>query len=217
MVSRMGGLAEEQLVHAMLALKELDMPLAQRVRSTDSTLDAMEHQAEKAAMVLFARRAPVADDLREVVAALKMTTLIERMGDYAKNIAKRASAIQQEAPVDMPTILEPMTDEARSMVQSVMDAYVHRDISLAVKVWERDENLDNLHNSASRSIIESMMDQPQHIAALTHYLMIAKNLERVGDQATNVAEQVHYAITGRSLETNRPKNDITSDDGIVGQ
>lgn len=211
-VSRMGGLAEEQLVNAMKALRELDTDLAENVRASDKRLDAMEIQAEQAAMVLFARRAPVADDLREVVASLKMTTLIERMGDYAKNIARRAVSIKADAPIDMPPILNSMLTEAQHMVRAVMDAYAHHDVSLANRVWEHDETLDNLHNAASVAIIEEMIDQPKNITSLTHMLMIAKNLERVGDQATNVAEQVHYAITGTLIEVNRPKNDLTSDE-----
>lgn len=210
-VARMGGLAEEQLVTALKALREMDQAAADEVKASDKVLDNLEHEAERAAMVLFARRAPVADDLREVVAVLKMTTLIERMGDYAKNIARRAMTIAKEDPIDIPTLIEPMVDEARYMIQGSIDAFVKRDASLAVKVWEHDETLDNLHNSANRDILTDMMESPKHLGSLTHMLMIAKNLERVGDQATNIAEQVYYALTGTALEASRPKNDLTSE------
>jgi len=209
-VSRMGGMAEDQLVAAMEALRETNVDKAQKVRAADQTLDQMELQAERAAITLFALRAPVADDLRVVVAALKMTSLIERMGDYAKNIAKRTLAIAESDPVAMPATLDRMAAEARVMIREVMDSYVHNDANAAMDVWERDENLDNMHNAAYRQILARMMEAPDQINALTHYLMIAKNLERIGDQATNVAEQVYYAITGTLLEDARPKNDETS-------
>ena len=211
-VSRMGGLAEEQLVAAMKALKECDADAAWIVRSADKALDALEIEAERTAIGVFARRAPVADDLREVVAALKMTGIIERMGDYAKNIAKRTLAVTEASPlVVMPQLLEQMAGEARRMIQDVMDSYVHRDAEAAMEVWERDEALDNLHNAAYRQILARMMETPAHIGSLTHFLMIAKNLERIGDQATNVAEQVYYTITGIMLEdARRPKHDFTS-------
>ncbi|NVJ98131.1 MAG: phosphate signaling complex protein PhoU [Alphaproteobacteria bacterium] len=210
-VSRMGGLAEDQLVAAMQALAEFDTEKAEIVRNADKQLDALEIEAEKAAIVVFARRAPVADDLREVVSSLKMTGLIERMGDYAKNIAKRTLAVSEMGPVAVPQVLDQMAKDARKMIQDVMDAYVHRNPDLAMAVWERDEALDNLHNSAYRTILARMMETPDKIGVLTHFLMIAKNLERIGDQATNVAEQVYYTITGVMLEeARRPKHDLTS-------
>lgn len=214
-VSRMGGLAEDQLIDAMNALNEFDHSLAEKVRDADKQLDRLEIEAEKAAIVVFARRAPVADDLREVVSSLKMTGLIERMGDYAKNIAKRAMAVSEMGPVAIPQVLDQMTRDARRMIQDVMDAYVHRDADLAMEVWERDEVLDNLHNSAYRHILARMMETPEKIGVLTHFMMIAKNLERIGDQATNVAEQVYYTINGVMLEeARRPKHDLTSSDVV---
>ena len=214
-VARMGGLAESQLTGAVRALKELDCDAAKSIIKSDETLDQLERQAERASMVLFARRAPVADDLREVVSVLKMTTLVERMGDYAKNIARRALAIAAEDPIDLPDLIEPMADEAAHMIQGAMDSYVRRDQSLAVKVWEHDETLDNLHNSANRDILTDMIERPEHIGSLTHMLMIAKNLERVGDQATNVSEQVYYALTGATLDSCRPKNDVTAEENFA--
>lgn len=214
-VSRMGGLAEDQLVGAMTALKETDADQAKIIRAGDKTLDDLELEAERTAIELFARRAPVADDLREVVSALKMTGLIERMGDYAKNIAKRTIAISEAAPIAMPASLGQMASEARGMIREVMDAYVHHDSEAAMAVWERDETLDNMYNSAYRQILGRMMETPDQINVLTHFLMIAKNIERIGDQATNVAEQVYYAITGIQLEDARPKSDTTSTELLI--
>lgn len=217
-VSRMGGLAEDQLVGAMEALNEFDTEKASLVRASDKQLDKLEIDAEKAAIVVFARRAPVADDLREVVSSLKMTGLIERMGDYAKNIAKRTLAVSEMGPVALPPILDQMARDARKMIQDVMDAYVHRDPELAMEVWERDEALDNLHNAAYRQILARMMETPEKVGVLTHFLMIAKNLERIGDQATNVAEQVFYTINGVMLEeARRPKHDLTSTELVTDE
>ena len=212
-VSRMGGMAEEQLADAMKALNELDINLANTIRKQDHHIDDLELKAEQASMSMFARRAPVADDLREVVSVLKMTTMIERMGDYAKNIARRTIAIAEDGAVELPETMQRMAQDARHMIQDVIDAYVHRDPDAAVEVWEHDETLDNMHNAAYRQIIAEMMENPSQINALTHLLMIAKNLERIGDQATNVAEHVYYAITGLQLEDTRPKGDATSDGG----
>lgn len=205
-VVRMGGLAAEQLAEAMQALKELDADLAEKTRQGDKELDALEALAETTVVGVFARRAPVADDLREVVSALKMTTMIERMGDYAKNIARRSMSIAEgQGVILMPHLLEEMAAEAHEMIHEVMDCYVKRAADDAIAVWERDEQLDNMYNAAYRQILARMMEAPEQIAVLSHYLMIAKNLERIGDQATNVAEQVYYAITGEILEEARQK------------
>lgn len=209
-VSRMGGLAEMQLCNAMKALKENDTALAEQVCIQDKELDQMEMDAEKTTIILFARRAPVANDLREVVATLKITTLLERMGDYAKNIARRAKAISNMKPVVIPSTIEKMQEEAVHMVRDVMNAYVRRSAEDAILVWESDDTLDNLHNAAYRQILELMAEAPEKIDSLTHILMIAKNLERIGDKATNIAEHVHYSITGTPIAHLRPKHDLTS-------
>jgi len=209
-VTQMGDLAANQLREAMLALRDLDIEKAKAVRLSDKKLDAMEVTAERTVIGVFARRAPVANDLREVVSALKMTTMIERMGDYAKNIAKRTFALSDGALVVMPQMLDKMATEAHQMIENVLEAYVQRSAEQAVAVWESDEALDGMYNLTYRTILARMMETPEHIGELTHYLMIAKNIERIGDQATNVAEQIHYAITGDNLEEVRAKNDETS-------
>jgi len=209
MVSQMGGLAEEQLDKALRALNGGDVKLIEEVETSDTILDQMERDVEQLSMTMFARRAPLADDLREIVAAIKMTTLIERMGDHAKNIGKRARDMINEGAFTVPPLLTTMADEARGMISNVMDAYVRRDADAAIAVWEHDEHLDSLHSAASRDIISRMMEQPETLNFMTHHLMIAKNLERIGDQATNVAELVHYAITGKELDQR-----MTSGDGL---
>jgi len=209
-VVQMGDMAATQLSEAMQALRDLDIEKANDVRLSDKKLDALEITAERAVIGVFARRAPVADDLREVVSALKMTTMIERMGDYAKNIAKRTFALSDGALVLMPEMLDKMATEAHQMIANVLEAYVKRSAEQAVAVWESDEALDNMYNLTYRKILARMMETPEYIGELTHYLMIAKNIERIGDQATNVAEQIFYAITGDNLEEARAKNDETS-------
>lgn len=205
-VVRMGSLAAEQLADSMRALRELDTELAELTRVADKKLDALEVIAENTVVGVFARRAPVADDLREVVSALKMTTMIERIGDYAKNIARRTLEIADgKGVILMPQLLEQMSAEAHEMIQDVMDAYVKRSADDAVAVWERDDHLDNLYDSTYRQILARMMENPDQIAVWSHYLMIAKNLERIGDQATNVAEQVFYTINGEFLEDARQR------------
>lgn len=209
-IVRMGELASDLLGDAMQALHQLDVEKAEKTRLADKELDQLEMTAERATVGLFARRAPVADDLREVLAALKMTSMIERMGDYAKNIAKRTIAIADGDAVMIPPALDDMATEARGMVQAVVDAYVHRSAEDALAVWERDQMLDAKYEEFYHKTLARMMEQPEHIPVLNHCLMIAKNIERIGDQATNVAEQVHYAITGRALEEARQKGDHTS-------
>lgn len=210
-ISRMGGLAADQLLDAMQALQKNDIELAKRVCDSDKDLDKLDFDAEETAIGVFARRAPVANDLRTVVSGLKITTMIERIGDYAKNIAKRSVAINEAGnAAPLPTTMDQMGKSAYTMIQDVMDAHAYKDPDAAVAVWLRDKNLDNLHNAAHEQILTLMMENPSAINIYSHYLMIAKNLERIGDQATNIAEQVYFTSTGKRLTENRPKQDSTS-------
>lgn len=209
-ISRMGGLATDQLQNSMKALQEGDADLAKEVRAADKELDRLDRTAEETAIGVFARRAPVANDLREVVSALKITAMVERIGDYAKNIAKRTQAIQAGASMPVPSTLAGMAAAAQKMIQDVMDAHARRDAEAAVEIWERDEALDNLHNAAHEQILNLIGDNPKYVGAYAHYLMIAKNLERIGDQTTNIAEQIYFTTTGLRLEDARPKHDLTS-------
>jgi len=210
LISRMGGLVEEQLVGAVTALTEYDVEAATRIKAGDRQIDELEIQVEHTAISIFARRAPVADDLREIISSLKMSAVLERAGDYAKNIAKRTIAIAQERPVGFPPTIVQMSDLARSMMNDVMDAYVRHNADAAMDVWYRDEQLDNLHNATYRQLLARMVEMPDHINTWTHLLMIAKNLERIGDQTTNLAEQIYYSVKGKILEDTRPKHDLTS-------
>jgi len=210
-VSRMGGLSADQLMSSMKALQEDDVEKAKQIWAADKELDRLDLAAEQTAIGVFARRAPVANDLREVVSALKITTMIERIGDYAKNNAKRTIAIaDSEEIAPLPGIMDQMAKQAYAMIQDVMDAHAYRDADAAMEVWLRDETLDNLHNTAHEQLLGLMMENPQLVNVYSHYLMIAKNLERIGDQATNIAEQIYYTATGKRLDEARPKHDLTS-------
>jgi len=210
-VSRMGGLAADQLQAAMKALQESNVEAANAVWLADKKLDYLEKTAEKSVIGVFARRAPVANDLREVVSTLKVISVLERIGDYAKNIAKRTIAINSIQPMPMPKPLEVMAKTALQMIQNVMDAYAHKDSVAAVQVWESDQRLDDLHNATYEEILNHMKAAPEEISGYTHFLMVAKNLERIGDQSTNIAEQIYYSITGKWLDDARPKHDLTSE------
>ena len=210
-VSRMGGMATDQLLAAMKALQENDIETAKQVCASDRELDKLDNAAEDTAIGVFARRAPVANDLREIVSALKVTTMIERIGDYAKNIAKRTIAIAESDDVaPLPTTMDQMAKAANAMIQDVMDAHAYKDPDAAMAVWLRDEALDNMHNATHEQILNLMAENPTLVKLYTHYLMIAKNLERIGDQTTNIAEQIYYSSTGKRLVENRPKQDNTS-------
>ena len=170
----------------------------QWLRAT-SAIDALEADAEALAVRMIALRAPMADDLREIIAALKISSVLERIGDYAKNIAKRASVLAQSAQIEPIVIVPEMARVVTSMIKDVLDAYVDRDAALAAEVSARDQKVDDFYNSLFRSLLTFMMENPQHITPSTHLLFVAKNLERMGDHATNVAEMVYYAVTGERL------------------
>ena len=165
-------------------------------------------EAERQAVTIIALRAPMADDLREIIAAMKISNIIERIGDYAKNIAKRVPTLAQTAPVAPMVIIPEMTKLAASMVRDALDAYVDRDASLALDVMNRDQRVDEYYNSLFRSLLTYMMENPHHISASAHLLFIAKNLERIGDHATNIAEMVHFSATGDRVP-DRIKSDET--------
>lgn len=208
LVSQMGGLAEAQIASAIDALVRRDGDLGLKVAEDDAELDRLEGEAEAMAVSIIARRAPMADDLRELVAALKISAIIERIGDYAKNIGKRASSMAAAAPVQPVAIIPEMGRLAASMLKDALDAYVERDARLAIDVMMRDTSVDDLYNSLFRSLLTYMMENPHHITPSAHLLFIAKNLERIGDHATNIAEMVHFQVTGQHL-VERPKADRT--------
>lgn len=199
LVSEMGGRAEAAITSAIEALINRDLDLAARVVEGDRKIDLLEAEIEKQVVRLIALRAPMADDLREVLAALKIAGVVERMGDYAKNIAKRIPTLQDARGLDAIAVLPSMGAIVTEMVRNVLDAFVARDAEAAIAVAARDSAVDDFYNSIFRTLLTYMMENPHNITASTHLLFIAKNLERIGDHATNVAEMVYFAATGSQM------------------
>ena len=199
LVAEMGGRAEAALADAIQALVRRDLDAAARIVEDDRRIDALEAEIERQAIRLIALRAPMADDLREVLAAMKIAGVIERMGDYAKNIAKRVPVLSDTKGIEPISILPAMARSVSDMVRAVLDAYARRDAEGAVRVAESDRTVDDFYNSIFRALLTHMMENPHTITASTYLLFIAKNLERIGDHATNVAEMVYYAATGHQM------------------
>jgi phosphate transport system protein len=207
---RMGGLVEAQLSAAMQALVRRDANLAMATVESDRRVDEMERQVDEQVVQLLALRQPMARDLRSVVGSLRIASDLERMADYAKNVAKRSIALAQMPPVQPAHAIPRMGRTVQEMVKDVLDAFVRGDVQKAIDVWSRDEEIDAMHASLFRELITYMMEDPRNITPSTHLMFIAKNLERIGDHATNVAEMVHYQVTGRTLADARPKGDEAS-------
>jgi phosphate transport system protein len=209
-IGQMGGIAEAQINGAIDALQRRDADAAIRLVQADKLLDALETDAEMMAISVIARRAPLADDLREIISCLKISALLERIGDYAKNIAKRTTVLANTSPVQPQIIVPEMGKLVTRMVKDVLDAYANRDIEKALLVWSQDKNVDDFYNSLFRSLLTYMFENPQQITPSTHVLFIAKNIERIGDHATNIAEIVHFNATGKMIDADRPKGDTTA-------
>jgi phosphate transport system protein len=199
LIAEMGGRAENALEQAMTALIRRDARLAQEVVAEDHRIDALETQVERLVVQTIALRAPMANDLREVVAALKIAGVVERIGDYAKNIAKRVPLIVNNRGVEPISVLPAMGQIAGEMVQDALNAFARRDPDLAIAVCERDRVVDDFYNSIFRTLLTYMVENPKTISESAHLLFVAKNIERIGDHATNVAEMVYYAATGAHL------------------
>ena len=199
LISQMGGLAEDAIDKAMQALQRNDLALAEQVRVADKQIDVIEAEVERLAVRIIALRAPMAVDLREVVAALKIAGVVERIGDYAKNIAKRVPMIESEHRIEPISILPAMGRMASEMVHNVLDAFAARDAEEAVRVVESDNALDDFYDSIFRTLVTYMVENPRTIGQVAHLLFVAKNLERIGDHATNVAEMVYFAATGTQM------------------
>ncbi len=211
LVAEMGGLAEVAIRDAITALVQHDEDLANQVVAADARLDVLEAEVDRLAVRTIALRAPMADDLRDVIAALKISGVIERIGDYAKNIAKRVNALEGGRKAIEPVTLVPtMAEIAESMVRDVLNAYGSRDSALAVEVIRRDAKLDHFYNTLFRSLLTHMMENPATITSAAQLLFIARNLERIGDHATNVAEMVYYAATGEYCTERDSQTDDTS-------
>ncbi|TPG12201.1 phosphate signaling complex protein PhoU [Sphingomonas oligophenolica] len=199
LISQMGGLAESAIGQAMQALQRSDPALAAQVRAADKSIDAIEAEVERLAVQIIALRAPMANDLREVVAALKIAAVVERIGDYAKNIAKRVPLIESKQRIEPVSILPAMARMAGEMVRNALDAFAARDAEAALRVVESDAALDDFYDSIFRTLVTHMVENPKTIGQVAHLLFVAKNLERIGDHATNVAEMVYFAATGTQM------------------
>lgn len=207
LIAEMGGLAEVQLAGAIEALTQRDVEKATAVAAADARIDALEAQIDQHTISLLARRQPMARDLREIVGALKTASMIERIGDYAKNIAKRTAAIVEVTPVPSVQTVARLGELAQAMVKDVLDAFLARDRAKADAIRLRDRDLDALHTAIFRELLTYMMEDPRSITACTHLLFVAKHLERIGDHATNIAEIVHFLVTGEALTDQRPRGD----------
>jgi phosphate transport system protein len=206
LIAEMGGLAEVAIGEAMEALLKHSDELATAVVARDKRIDALEAEVDRLAVRIIALRAPMADDLREVIAALKIAGVIERIGDYAKNIAKRTGRIEKRQTLEPLTLIPAMAEVAASMVHDVLTAYAARDPDLASEVCERDAKVDAFYDSIFRNLVSHMVENPSTISSAAQLLFVARNLERIGDHATNVAEMVYYAATGNYL-TEREERD----------
>ena len=213
-VARMGGLAEAGVADALDAVTRRDLKVVQTVIERDLKLDALDGEIEKRSIRLIALRQPVAQDLRRTVAAMKIASNLERIGDLAKNIAKRGVVLAESEPITPLTrSIERMGRLVATRLKNMLYAYATGDLDRAVAVWSRDDEVDEHYDSLFRELLTYMMGDPRTITAGAHLLFIAKNLERIGDHATNIAEIVHYEISGEELPTDRPKWDSLSQAG----
>ena len=208
-ILRMGGMVEQQLAEAITALVKRDPELAARDIQDDKPVDRLEHEVDHLVMRLLALRQPMAVDLRLITASLKISSDLERIGDYAANVAKRAGALSQVEPMRPVVVIPRMSLIVQGMIKDVLDAYMGRDVDKALDVWRRDEEVDEIYNSLFRELLTYMMEDPRHITPCTHLLFIAKNIERMGDHATNIAETISFLVTGTPLDEVRPKGDKT--------
>ncbi len=202
-ISEMGGLAEAAIRESMHALVYRDTQAADEIIERDGKIDELEAEVERAVVNIIALRAPMADDLRDVIAALKIAGAVERIGDYARNIAKRVSSLER-SQIEPLSLLPEMGRIVSEMVKSVLDAFAARDAAKALEVCERDRAVDDFYNSIFRALLTFMMENSHNITPATHLLFVAKNLERIGDHATNIAEMVYFAATGQRM-SERPR------------
>ena len=210
MMTQMGGIVESQVAQAADAIMQRDVASATRAVEEDPKVDALEREVETFVIRLLALRQPVAGDLRQIVAALKITGDLERIGDYAANVAKRSIVLSQ---FSLPYSLAGLAHMARMVqgqLKSIIDALGANDADMAVEVWRSDQVVDDIYNAIFRELITYMMEDPRNITPCTHLLFIAKNLERIGDHATNVAENLYYAVKGETLPESRPKGDTSA-------
>jgi phosphate transport system protein len=207
-LARMGGLAEDLVSDAIQAIVSQDVALADTVLGRDPQIDAMQVEIERRILKLLALRQPLARDLRQTIAALKIAAELERIGDLAKNVAKRAKLIEMIEPAAAMKGVARMGRLVIAQLKRVLDAYAALETDAAAKVWTRDEEVDEHYNALFREVLTYMMEDPRTISACAHLLFVAKNLERIGDHCTNIAEEIHFLVTGETLTTERPKVDV---------
>jgi phosphate transport system protein len=207
-VARMGGLAEMAVADSLSAVARRDTELAQAVIIRDAKIDAAQRDIERRAIRLFALRQPLANDLRAVLTAWRIANDLERVGDLAKNIAKRTLILNQGDPIEVIKSVERMGKIAAAHLKQVLDAYAARDLQAAIAVWRSDDNVDAHYNSLFRELLTYMIEDPRTISSGAHLLFIAKNLERIGDHGTNIAEYIHFLVTGEDIAAQRPRGDV---------
>ena len=210
-IMKMGGLVENAILEAAISLETRDEERAESVRHADKAIDELEELINEKAASVIALRAPTAIDLRLVLSVMKVSANLERIGDYAKNLAKRTSVLSQMEPVNgSASSLRRMAKEVERMLKDALDAYVARDAELAQNVIDRDLEVDQMYNALFREFLTFMMEDPSNISACMHLHFIAKNIERMGDHVTSIAEQVVYLVTGAIPDEERTKGDKTS-------
>ena len=216
MVAEMGGLAEREIASAVDALVKRDTELAERVRRRDNEIDTLQREIEEKSVLTIARRQPMAVDLRDVVGALRVANDLERVGDLAKNIAKRVTALSGDFyPQKLIRGVEHMSALVLTQLKQVLDAYADHNLDKALAVWRGDEEIDAMCTSVFRELLTYMMEDPRNITFCIHLMFCAKNIERMGDHATNIAETVYYMIEGHPLADERPKSDTTTSFAIM--
>lgn len=210
-IAKMGGLAEQMVGQSIDALQARDPDLAATTIQLDENIDTLDKEIEEQAITMIARRQPMAYDLRQIMAALHISTDLERIGDLGKNIAKRALAVvREQQPKQLMLGLKHMGELSLGQLKEVLGAYIERDADRALQVWYKDEEIDAMYNSLFRELLTYMMEDPRNIGLCTHLLFGAKNIERIGDHATNIAETVYFLVNGRAITDQRPKGDNTS-------
>jgi phosphate transport system protein len=211
MVVEMGGLVEKQIADSLDALADSDSDVAQRAIALDPKIDALQHEIEEKAVFTIARRQPMAIDLREIIGALRIVNDLERVGDLAKNIAKRVLPLSEEVqPANLMLGVERLGEMVLEKIRQVLDSYASRNLDLALAVWNGDEEIDLRCTGLFRELLTYMMEDARHITYCIHLMFCAKNIERMGDHATNIAETVYYIINGSAITEQRPKGDTTS-------
>ena len=217
-IMTMGGMVEAAIIDAARSLETRDIELAEQVRNGDKAIDVLELEINEEAARVIALRAPTAIDLRLILSVIKISAALERIGDYAKNMAKRTSVLDDLPEVTgAHTSLRRMAREVQGMLKNVLDAYVQRDADLAMAVISQDEDVDQMYNAQFRTFLTFMMEDPRNITPCMHLHFIAKNTERMGDLVTNIAEQVVYLVTGGAPEEARQKGDLSSTDSSISK